>query len=44
MTKTAATIANRAREDLAEPEYVSVDVDADLSRPPTHAAARCDSS
>ena len=31
-------------EDLAEPEYVSVDVEADMRRPRGHAAARCDNS
>jgi len=31
-------------EDLAEPEYVSVDVEADLCCPQAHAAARCDNS
>lgn len=33
-----------AGEELAEPEQVSVDVDADLSRTQVHPAARCDSS
>ena len=31
-------------ENLAEPENVSVDVEADLRRPQAHAAARCDNS
>jgi hypothetical protein len=31
-------------EDLAGPENVSVDVEADLRRPRGHAAARCDNS
>ena len=31
-------------EDLAEPENVSVDVEADLRRPQAHAAACCDNS
>jgi Aspartate/ornithine carbamoyltransferase, Asp/Orn binding domain len=31
-------------DDLAEPDYVGVNVDADLSRTQVHAAARCDSS
>jgi hypothetical protein len=34
----------RLREDLAEPENVSVDVKADLRRPQAHAAACCDNS
>ncbi len=31
-------------EDLAEPENVSVDVEADLRRPQAHSAAHCDNS
>jgi hypothetical protein len=37
-------VVTEAGEDLAEPEHVSVDVDADLSRTQVHADARCDSS
>jgi hypothetical protein len=37
-------VVAEAGEDLAEPEQVSVEVDADLSRTQVHPAARCDSS
>jgi hypothetical protein len=37
-------VVAEAGEDLAEPEQVSVDLDADLGRTQVHPAARCDSS
>jgi hypothetical protein len=37
-------VVAEAGQDLAEPEQVSVDVEADLSGTQVHPAARCDSS